>query len=260
MRSSRERVLSHGRAADRPAPATGSETPWQLAELRPGSVPPPAAAVSFTAETELGAPAGAAPAVFEVAGPSAVPEQLLAPARAAAQAAGYAAGWASGVRAARLVADAEAHVAAAARERAAATQRAELDRALSTLAGAAHSLEQRAVPAAEQLEQLIVASAFSIAEALIGHALGDDTTRGHAAITRALALAPSGEDVTVALHPADLAALGADAAPLQRDGRTVRLVADPTLAPGDAVATCAATTIDARVATGLARVRDALAL
>jgi flagellar assembly protein FliH len=190
-----------------------------------------------------------------------VPEEILAPARAAAQAAGYAAGWAHGVRAARLVSDAEAHVATANRERAEAERTAEVRRALTALDAAATALEHSAAPSAHEIEQLIVSSALTIAEALIGDALRDDEIRGRAALARALSLAPAGEDVTVALSPADHAIVtaitgtGSDGTGL---GRTVTLVADATLAPGDALASCGATTIDARLSTGLARVRDSL--
>jgi flagellar assembly protein FliH len=220
--------------------------PWQLSELgQVGQVPPPAAAVRT-------------PPVFEVAPQAGVPDQLLAPSRAAAQAAGYAAGWASGLRAAKLVADAEAHVAAAARDRAVATQRAALEQAVTALATAASGLERRALPAAQDIEELIVSAAFAIAESLVGSALRDELNRSRSAVARALQLAPTDEDVTVALSPADLAVLGGPAAE-ERDGRTVRLVEDASLAPGDAVATCSATVVDARLAAALDRARQALA-
>jgi flagellar assembly protein FliH len=197
--------------------------------------------------------------IFELVGSGGgVPDEVLAPARAAAQAAGYAAGWAHGVRAARLVSDAEAHVAAANRERAEAERAAEVRRALSALDTAATALERSAAPSAHEIEQLIVSSALTIAEALIADALRDDEIRGRAALTRALSLAPSGEDVTVALSPADHAIVSADGTGHTDIGRTITLVADATLAPGDALAHCGATTIDARLSTGLARVRAAL--
>jgi len=227
-----------------------------LAELRPGSVPPPAAAVTFVADTVRSeAPA----AVFEIAPRAGVPDELLAPARAAAQAAGYAAGWASGIRAARLVADAEAHVAAAERDRASATQRAALAQAITAIDRAAGALEQRAVPAAEQIEQLILSSAFAIAETLVGRTLADEQLRSNAAVARALSLAPVDEDVLVTLHPADLAALGAAGTTRTDAGRAISFAADDTLAPGDALARSGATSIDARLGAALDRVREVLA-
>jgi flagellar assembly protein FliH len=193
--------------------------------------------------------------VFELVRETSVPEALLAPARCAAQAAGYAAGWAQGARAARLIADAEAHVAANTRERAEARRADSVHSALSALDAAATELERRSVPGACEIEELIVSSALSIAEALVGASMCDDAVRGHAALTRALALVPAGSDVTVALSPADFAVLDGTSP----DGsRTITLVEDSALAPGDARARCGATAIDARISAGLARVRELL--
>jgi flagellar assembly protein FliH len=214
--------------------------PLEAAPFTPDELAPPAAAPVF----ELGATAG-------------VPEELLAPARAAAQAAGYAAGWAHGARAARLVSDAEAHVAATNRERAEERRGADVRRAIAALDSAATALEQRSAPSAHQIEDLIVSSALSIAEALIGVPLRDDAVRGEAALKRALALAPVGEDVVVSLNPDDLAVVDGNAP--DDLSRSITLVADASLAPGDATATCGATVIDARLSTGLDRVRAVLA-
>jgi len=203
---------------------------------------------------ELATPA--AP-MFELGATGSVPEELLAPARAAAQAAGYAAGWAHGARAARLVSDAEAHVAATNRERAEERRSADVRRAIAAIDSAATALEQRSAPSAHQIEDLIVSSALSIAEALIGVSLHDDTVRGHAALKRALALAPVGEDVVVSLNPDDLVVVDGNAP--DDLSRNVTLVADASLAPGDAKAICGATVIDARLSTGLDRVRSVLA-
>lgn len=213
----------------------------------------PLAPTPFTPD-ELATPA-AAP-VFELGATGGVPEELLAPARAAAQAAGYAAGWAHGARAARLVSDAEAHVAATNRERAEERRSADVRCAIAAIDSAATALEQRSAPSAHQIEDLIVSSALSIAEALIGVTLRDDTVRGHAALKRALALAPVGEDVVVALNPDDLAVV--DGNTPDDLSRNITLVADASLAAGDATATCGATVIDARLSTGLDRVRAVL--
>ena len=65
--------------------------------------------------------------------------------------------------------------------------------------------------------------------------------------------------VTVRLSPTDLAVLGTSGT-RDIDGRAVTLVADPALHRGDAIAECDATTVDARIAEGLDRVRQALSL
>jgi flagellar assembly protein FliH len=231
---------------------------WELTELRPGArmrpVPPPA----FSAANEVRA---ALLPGFEVAS-SAVPDDLLAEARKAAQAAGYAAGWASGIQAARVVAEAEAHAARVETERAAAERRMRLQQAFTALDHAAAALELRAVPHAEVLEDLVVTSALSIAEALVGHALDDTPVRARDALMRVLSLSPAGEPVQVRMSPADYATLhGSEADSLvpQAIARSVELIEDATLQPGDAVATCGATEIDGRIGSGIARIREVLA-
>lgn len=233
-----------------PEPLGHDATAWRLEELRPGGVAVRPASAAGPATAPL----------FEVARGACVPDQLLTEARAAAQAAGYAAGWANGIQAARLVADAEARAARAEREHADATRREQVQRSVRAVDEAANVLEQRAVPAAEQIEELIVEAAFAIAESLVGRALADDDVRGSAAVRRALALAPIGEEVTVRVSPADHAVLTSDGAePVSGiANRIVYLVADPELAPGDAIATCGATTVDARLAAGLQRIRQVL--
>ncbi len=234
---------------------------WELADLAADApravVAVPRVAFSAAASAEKALP----PAVFEVAPTAGVPDDLVAEARRAAQAAGYAAGWASGIQAARVVADAEAQTARAENERLAAERRARLQQAFVALDHAAGVLEERAVPAAEQIEDLVISSALAIVEELVGQVLRDDAARSHAALTRALALAPVDEPLTVRVSPADHAALAGDdgAKPvLPATTRSITLVADAALAPGDAVATCGATEIDARLSAGLARVREAL--
>jgi flagellar assembly protein FliH len=219
----------------------------------------PAVAASFVA-TPLPAPPGAVRAaapLFEVASGAGIPEDVLAPARDAAMAAGYAAGWASGTQAARRISEAELRNLRARAEQEIAERRVQVGRALEAVRAAADAFEQRAVPAAEHIEDLIVASAFTIAEAVVTDSLRDDATRGAAALTRALALAPAGARAVVALNPDDYALL-AGASLEQSGGREIELVADPSLAPGEARATCGSTTIDARIAAGLARAREVL--
>jgi flagellar assembly protein FliH len=193
--------------------------------------------------------------LFEVSStPAGVPDMLLAPARAAAENEGYIAGWNRGHELGRQEAAAEARIARQQAEHEAAAVVAELNRATDALANAARAVQAHEITSAESVEQLIVAAAFRIAEALVGVTLADDARRGPAAVARALALAPRGEAVTVALHPADVALLPDTSA----YGSDVEIVADPSLRPGDAYARVGATTIDARIAAGVERVRDLL--
>jgi flagellar assembly protein FliH len=199
--------------------------------------------------------------LFEVAGDAGIPDSMLEPARRAAQASGYAAGWAAGVRAGRATVEQDA-----AREqvlRAAVEQghREQVTSALAAVHRAAEQLEARAVPAAEFNEDLIIRMAYDLAESLVGAMLRDDRLRGQAAVRRVLALAPVDEPVTVALHPHDHAVLledGADQAIADSGRRSVTLVADPSVARGDAVATAGAMTVEGRLDAALARARQAL--
>jgi flagellar assembly protein FliH len=202
-------------------------------------------------------PAVSTPTLFEVAGGASVPESLLAEARASARAAGYAAGWAAGMQAATVRSRAEADRARAAAERDLAVQRDQVARAVAALDSAAAHLEQRAVPAADDIEALVITSALAIAEALLGHALADDGIRAPAALARVLRLAPSDEPVVVRLSVADHAVLSAPATP-RTARRDVTLVADASLADGDAVATSGALLIDGRLQAGVRRVEEAL--
>lgn len=230
----------------------------QLTEL--GSTMVSAAGVR-SALTAISSTPSLAP-LFEVAQGSGIPDDLLAPARDAAQAAGYTAGWASGIRAARAIADADADASRTEAERVSALRRDQLRTIFATIDQAASALEQRAVPAAEQLEDLIVSAALAIAEQLVGHSLRNDPDRAPATLARLLALVPANEDVAIRVSAADHAILTADDGDcLGPNGtaRSIRLVKDASLQPGDAIATSGATVIDARINVGLERIREVLA-
>jgi flagellar assembly protein FliH len=95
-----------------------------------------------------------------------------------------------------------------------------------------------------------------IAEGLLGHELRHADARGRDAIARALALAPEAGLVVARLHPDDLAGL-----PEPENlfpGRDVRVVADSTLNPGDAIVDVGACRVDARLGEALERVREVL--
>jgi flagellar assembly protein FliH len=187
-----------------------------------------------------------------------VPDELVAEARATARAQGYAAGWAEGKRQATAAAQTSLDHAAVTAATATADLATRLDRTLTAVAGAARSLEQRAAQTSAEAAELILSAGLALAEALVGHELAVSRTPGEDAVRRALALAPIGRPVLVRLHPADHAVLAAAGAQREVDGRTVTLLADPVVGPGDAVAECDATTIDARLGAALDRVRDLL--
>jgi flagellar assembly protein FliH len=190
-----------------------------------------------------------------------LPNEVADRLRAEAQAAGYAAGWAQGRQEAELAAQAAREQTAAQVNEAARIQAARVEQALVAMSLAVADLERRMVPVAVELEDLIVGTAFALAEAVVGRELATAAEPGRDAVARALALAPAGRPVTVRLHPDDHAtATGEQQGPVEIDGHTVTLLADPNLQPGDAVAECDATTIDARIEPALARVREVLGL
>jgi flagellar assembly protein FliH len=190
--------------------------------------------------------------LFEVSPTAGIPDAVLAPARLAAESAGYVAGWNNAQAEARRAADAERAARSHAEEAATARARAEVDRALLALDQAARTVEVRDLPSADEVERLILAAAFEIAEAVIGADLADNPHRGRVALARVLAGVSGTDPVVVRLSPADHAVVSTSE--LALDG-SVTVLADPTLSPGDAYATTGATTIDARIAEGLARVR-----
>jgi flagellar assembly protein FliH len=176
---------------------------------------------------------------------AAPPPELVAQVRAEAEAAGYAAGWAQGRREAQQAAQAQADRDAQAVEDVMAAQAVQVDRAIAAIAAAAGELERRAIPTVNDIENTITETALMVAEAVIGREV---RTAGY-----------PGRD---ALNPADRMTIGLSdgTTELVMDGRPITLVDDPRLQPGDAVAICDATTIDARLGPALERVREVLGL
>ena len=205
---------------------------------------------------------GASTADFGVDLRSAVPVngQLVRAAREAARTAGYAEGWAQGQRAARQAWQLAAEQRDAV-ERIEAQQRAEATRrVLAAVAAAAAGLDARQAPALRDVQEVILAAATQIAEAIVGYEITHGEQQGLAAVRRALALLPDGGPVTVRLHPEQYrevtAAAGDDCVV---DGRRVTVRPDAELSPGDAVADYGSTTVDATVAAAVGRVRAELA-
>ena len=128
------------------------------------------------------APTVASASVFEVSPTAGIPDAVLNPARLAAQSAGYVAGWNRGREAGQLAVEAETALIRAAEEDQARATRERIALAVSALHAAAESLERRSGPTGEQVEELILASAFQLAEALVGASLADDRIRGRAAL------------------------------------------------------------------------------
>lgn len=228
--------------------------------------------------------------------PTPVPSAMAIQAREAARTAGYADGWVQGQRAGRAVAQAAADQLAAEQQALAQAQAAAMRRALEAVARSATDLDARSVPALESITATILSTAVDLAEALLGYEVShtDNAAPGGnsalAAVRRAMSLVPEGGPVTVRLHPDDYGCLARQGDTLHTDtghtgtghpstghtgyghtgvgrtgeftyafeGRAITVRADPDLALGDAIAEYGVTTVDARLSTAMARVREVL--
>ncbi|WP_062517485.1 FliH/SctL family protein [Demequina gelatinilytica] len=174
-------------------------------------------------------------------------------------ASGFAAGWAAGARAAAEAAQRDRDAERADHERRETARDAALCDALLALAAASRSWHERALPVLAEAEESLNGAAVELAEAILGHELGDGPTAARSVLIRASFL-PTGIDATLMrLHPATLAEvrrlLDSGAASLPEG---IDLAGDPRLAPGDVIVEHADGALDARIGAGLARARAAL--
>jgi flagellar assembly protein FliH len=130
----------------------------------------------------------------------------------------------------------------------------ECDRAIAVLTAAARALNDRALPVLAEAQDTLAAAAVELAEAIIGHTLGEKKSAAHAALNRAIAQLDPAVKAVVRMNPDDLAVL--DDAVLSQ--HHVTLVPDPSLACGDAVTELPDGFLDARIGTALARAKAAL--
>lgn len=201
---------------------------------------------------------------FEFISDIAVPDRLIEQARGQARAVGYAQGWSQGAREAADSGAAERAAAQADLQSTLVAQRQRADSAVQALHAAAEQLRQTTMTITDQIEDQILAAAVELAEALLGRALRDPEVAAPAALARVLRLAPANEPVTVWLNPADHDTLTGPAGTALigsvegATGRGITFETDPGLQAGDALARCASTTIDARLAEGVARLREYL--
>ncbi len=175
----------------------------------------------------------------------------------AGYAGGYAAGYAAGAREAARAAAQEAQRVAAERADERARVAAQQAEALAVLERAAQTAAARTAPVLAAAERSLQAAAVQLAEAVLGVELSDAHRSARAALTRVLdhPLRPQVQEVR--LHPRDLAALHGAGVGASVEG--LRLVADPSLAPGDAVGAHPDGYLDACIGTALERAVAALA-
>lgn len=166
---------------------------------------------------------------------------------------GHAAGYAAGLRAAEVALDRERRAEAAERAAVAALahERAEAHAAL--LRAAVASINSRTAPVLDEAHQLIAHGAIDLAEAIIGIELSDAPRAARAAVTRALRDVDPAVVLVVRMNPSTLAALEDDCVV-----EGISYVADPSIAPGDAVTDFSEGYLDARISSAIARARTAL--
>jgi flagellar assembly protein FliH len=223
-----------------------SSSPEEGPVLR-GSVAEAAIAARFGVDLRHGVPVDSAP---------------VERAKQQARTTGYAEGWAQGQRAAALAAEAAAERARAGEQAHDQRRAAALASAVNALGRAVSNLETQMMPTLHELQEAVLAHAFELAEAIVGRAMDDPEGRAAAALRRAMNTVPDQGDIVVSLHPDDFGNLVGTAtdADYNYEGRPVHLRPEPALHPGDAVAETGTTTVDASIATAVARARAALRL
>ncbi|MEV4344221.1 FliH/SctL family protein [Actinoplanes sp. NPDC049596] len=209
-----------------------------------GSMADSAAAARFSVDLRTGLPADS---------------EAIERAKQQARTAGYAEGWAQGQR--EAAAEAEAMTARAQASAQAYEQRraTALAQAVNALGRAVTDLENQLMPTFAELQEVLLAHAFELAEAIVGRVVSDPEGRGMDALRRAMAAAPEAGRLVVSLHPDDYQTLVGDgAADFEYEGRSVSLRADSGLRPGDAVAETGMGSVDATIAAAVDRAREAL--
>lgn len=182
--------------------------------------------------------------------------------RQAARALGYAEGWSSGSRAA--AAQAESLESALVREhvQTASVARAATEQALAGLDRAARQLLSGTVPTVEDAGDVVLEAAVALARAILDAELVVVDAAAQAALRRALRPLSTGAAVTVRLNPADLVVVQDAVTPTPSgglfEGHELRLVGDPAVRRGDAVAEQAGAIVDAGIESALARALDVL--
>ncbi|CAN7237557.1 FliH/SctL family protein [Microbacterium maritypicum] len=168
---------------------------------------------------------------------------------------GYADGHAEGFRAGRAEAEAAQRVAEEAWAAREAVEAGEVARAVAVLHAAARSLNERERELTTAAQDHVLRCAIELAELIVAGELSDAGASAAAAARRAVSGVDPSEIREVRLHPDDLRTLRGSAA----EPAGIALIADDTLARGDAIATLPHGHIDARVARALERARRALA-
>lgn len=169
---------------------------------------------------------------------------------------GYAEGYAAGMRAVTEQTRAQREQIAAAAAAQTAAHDAEQQAAMGALVAAARAFDSRVLPLLESADRSLIESALALAEAVLGYELCEDQNAAAAALERVIGAVDTAEIRGVRMHPRTAAALPTGAA----ETAGVSIVADPGMAPGDAVADLHEGFIDARITAALRRCHEILDL
>lgn len=162
---------------------------------------------------------------------------------------GHAAGYAAGLRVAEAELSARRAELELEAESRAEESRRRVESALAALDAAAARLDARRAPVLADADRALTAAAVELAAAILAR---EPVATSVEALDRALALAGDTTPRRIRLNPADLVALGGGAP------TGIELVADASIAPGDAVLDLADGELDARLSASLDRARAAL--
>jgi len=174
--------------------------------------------------------------------------------RERAEARGHAAGYAAGLRLAERELEARRDELEALHVDRLVRLEAQVAARVAALGAATRALDARVSPVAAEAEGTLAVLAVELAEAVLGHALRTEpASAAEAALRRALDVVDPALVVSVRLHPDDVAVLAGST-----DDSCPVLVADPSLARGDAEADLPVGHVDARLTTAAARMRAAL--
>ena len=176
------------------------------------------------------------------------------------RAAGYAAGWAAGARAAAEQATALRRRLVEEQAEAEAVRAAEHAALVAALERSCAVAAARTAPVLAEAQRRLQVAALELAEALIGAELADGERSARVALDKALAVPPELGLHTIRLSPPDAHRIQVA---IDEGGVTlpdgVMVLADPALAPGDALSVHESGYLDARLSTAVARVREIVA-
>ena len=177
--------------------------------------------------------------------------ELAETTRTAAHAQGYAVGWAQGVREARAQAERERELRDAAVGHQQVRRQAEHTSAITALHEAAEELRAATEGVCRRIEAQAAELAWAVTSEVVGHAAA--ATTPEEVLRRALDVVPEGAVVSVRLHPAV-----ADGAADVALPANVRVVADASLGPADAVVEAEDHLLELCIDRALERVREVL--